>query len=86
MAGKKKAKKKVGHTRAVSDDGKTKIEDIEQEVEESAGEEVPAEPAHVPDDTVIVRGAGAGGVTRMPRSEFNESKFANKPAKESDDE
>ena len=83
---KKKAKKKVGHTRAV-EDGKTKIEDIEEEVtEESAGEEVPAEPAHVPDDIVTIRGRGCGGVTRMPRSEFLKSKFAGQPAAESDDD
>lgn len=69
---KKAAKKKVGHTRTV-EDGKTKIEDIEEDVvEESPGEEVAAAPAHVPPTVVKVRGTSVGGTKLMSAEEHAE--------------
>ena len=78
MAKKKASKKKVGHTRAV-EDGKTKIEDIEEEVTESKGEEVAAEPAHVPPTVVKVRGTAMGGTKLMTEEEH--AKYREETAK-----
>ena len=71
MAKKKKVKKKVGHTRTV-EEGKTVIEDVEAEVEESEGEEVEAAPAHVPPQVVKVRGTAVGGTKVMTAEEHAE--------------
>lgn len=61
MANKKKAKKKAAKPAAA-----------EAPVENNGeGEEVEAEPAHVEEATIQVRGAGVGGVKMMTKTEHD---------------
>lgn len=72
-SGKKTAKKKVGKKVTAGKDGKKgKVEDILGDPpEEKTGEKVEAEPAHVEEAFIRVRGTPVGGTRLMTQTEYD---------------